>query len=91
MDKTARIWDAATGKPCSSSLEHREQVRSATFSPDGTRILTTSADKAADIWEFPLDQGTLAQWSAIAERSPYMLIDNVLSLRPLRVSARAGD
>ena len=35
-DKTARIWDVATGKPIGEPLEgHNETVYSAAFSPDG--------------------------------------------------------
>ena len=36
-DKTARIWDAATGKPIGEPLKgHEDDVYSAAFSPDGT-------------------------------------------------------
>ena len=32
-------------------LEHPDPVNSATFSPDGTRIVTASWDKTARVWE----------------------------------------
>lgn len=48
-DRTARLWDAVTGDPL-RTLEHREGVRFAAFSPDGKRVLTASRDGAARIW-----------------------------------------
>ena len=51
-DKTARIWDAATGKPIGEPLKgHDGAVYSAAFSPDGKRIVTASGDKTARIWD----------------------------------------
>jgi hypothetical protein len=41
-DRTARIWDAATGKPLGEALQHQYGVRLARFSPDGTRLLTVT-------------------------------------------------
>ena len=35
------------GKP----LTHKEGVKSAQFSPDGTRVVTASADKTARLWD----------------------------------------
>src|SRR5208337_797846 len=52
QDKTARIWDAATGKPIGEPLKgHEGVVTGASFSPDGTRIVTASQDKTARIWD----------------------------------------
>jgi WD40 repeat protein len=39
-DKTARIWDTS-GKQL-AILQHQEYVTSASFSPDGKRVITTS-------------------------------------------------
>ena len=41
-DKTARVWDAATGKALATLAGHEGSVSSAQFSPDGTRIVTAS-------------------------------------------------
>jgi len=68
-DKTARVSDTATGKPLTSPLEHQDKVVSAAFGPDRTRVVTASYDNTARVWDLPLDNGTLAQWSAIAERT----------------------
>src|SRR5258708_935557 len=48
-DKTAKLWNAASGKLI-ASFAHQGAVNSAAFSPDGTRILTASADKTAKLW-----------------------------------------
>ena len=41
--KTARVWDAATGKLLVTLAGHEAGVRSVQFSADGTRILTAVA------------------------------------------------
>ena len=47
----ARVYDAATGEPLADFEGHTGLVRSALFSPDGTRIVTASSDGTARIWD----------------------------------------
>ena len=44
-DKTARIWDAATGKEIVVLRGHEKPCGCAAFSPDGSRIVTAARDK----------------------------------------------
>jgi WD40 repeat protein len=47
-DKTARLWDAASGKELAVLAGHEGSVWSAAFSPDGTNVVTVS--ETARIW-----------------------------------------
>jgi WD40 repeat protein len=50
-DKTARIWDAATGTSLAVLSGHTNTVWFAAYSPDGKRIVTASRDGTARIWD----------------------------------------
>ena len=50
-DATARLWDAATGRPIGQPIRHEGVVTSVAFSPDGRTILTGSMDKTARLWD----------------------------------------
>ena len=55
-DRTARLWDAATGALLATCRGHASKVLGVAFSPDGARLVTTSAD------------GTVRQWDAATGR-----------------------
>jgi eukaryotic-like serine/threonine-protein kinase len=50
-DKTARVWEAATGNELITLRGHEAEVFSAAFGPDGLRVATASADKTARFWD----------------------------------------
>ncbi len=50
-DKTARLWDAATGKEIRAFKGHEQPVLSVTFSPEGMRVLTGSWDNTGRLWD----------------------------------------
>ncbi len=50
-DKTAKIWNVATGKELLTLVGHTLAVRDVAFSPDGTRLVTASNDKTAKVWD----------------------------------------
>src|SRR5262249_55247684 len=49
-DRTARLWNAETGRPIAELRGHEANVTSAAFSPDGKRIVTASGDSTARLW-----------------------------------------
>jgi WD40 repeat protein/serine/threonine protein kinase len=49
-DQTARLWEAATGKPL-ALLQHQNAVWVAAFSPAGRTVLTGDWNKTAQLWE----------------------------------------
>jgi len=51
VDRTARVWEADTGKPVGAPLQHQGAVNSAAFSPAGRRVVTASSDTTARVWE----------------------------------------
>jgi hypothetical protein len=64
-DKTARVWEAASGKEMGQPLRHDDRVNSAAFSPDGKWVVTASRDKTARVWEVLI--GSEADSSLLAE------------------------
>ena len=50
VDKTARLWETATGKPLGPPLQHQNGVGAVAFSPDGRTVLTGSWDNTARLW-----------------------------------------
>ncbi len=50
-DGTARLWDAATGKPLYLLLGHTCTINAVAYSPDGRTVLTGSMDNTARLWD----------------------------------------
>ena len=50
-DSTAKVWDATSGAELLTLKGHTGSVDSASFSPDGSRIVTASHDRTAKIWD----------------------------------------
>ncbi len=50
-DKTARIWSTETGQTVTPLLVHNERVIFASFSADGSRVVTGCNDGVAMIWD----------------------------------------
>jgi WD40 repeat protein len=53
LDRTARLWDAATGRPIGPALTHTDAVLAVAFAPDGKSLVTGGRDTAARLWPVP--------------------------------------
>ena len=49
-DRTARVWNAATGQSVAELKGHTAGVRSAAYSPDGRFIITAGSDPTVWVW-----------------------------------------
>ncbi len=71
-DRTARLWDAATGRPIGHPLAIPTAVSSVAFSPDGKTILTGCLDGTARLWDTatgqPVGARDVASFREVAER-----------------------
>ncbi len=72
-DDTARIWDAGTGQQL-ALLRHDQGVESVAFTPDGTKVISGSAE------------GTIRIWDAESARDPSVLKGHSNWVRSLAIS-----
>ncbi|MGL5826094.1 MAG: NACHT domain-containing protein, partial [Nocardioides sp.] len=50
-DRTARIWDPATGEATRTLTGHTDSLWAVAWRPDGNRLATASSDRTARIWD----------------------------------------
>lgn len=51
LEKAARVWDLATGRPLTPSMRHKDRLYFADWSLDGRRVITGSHDQTARVWD----------------------------------------
>jgi WD40 repeat protein len=61
-DRSARIWDASTGRPITPPLWHRSSVAHAVFSPEGHQVATLTADGEARLWDAATGEPITPTW-----------------------------
>ncbi len=49
--RTGCVWDVQTGEIVTPPMEHADEIRHASFSPDGRWIATASKDATARVWD----------------------------------------
>ncbi|MCI0623617.1 MAG: WD40 repeat domain-containing protein, partial [Acidobacteria bacterium] len=50
-DRTAKVWDAVSGRELRTLTGHSAPILSAAFSPDAQKIVTGSGDRTGKVWE----------------------------------------
>jgi WD40 repeat protein len=80
--QTVTLWEVASGRPLTRLNGHGSHINSAMFSPDGTMIVTASADGTARTWRvLPVGQGLMelaereVPWSLTAEQREKFFLD----------------
>ena len=83
-DRTARLWDVATGKTIRIFSGHMAPVGGVAFSPDGKYLVTASDDRTARLWDVATAQtlrvftgsSSAIGWPYFSPDGKYLLIDD---------------
>jgi WD40 repeat protein len=62
FDRTARLWDRATGYPISDALPHGGDVFRSFLVPGRPRLITTAGDGVLRFWALPILSEGVPQW-----------------------------
>lgn len=87
------MWEAATGKELLTLKGHSAPIVSATFSPDGRKIVTESLDGTAKVWA-TASPSQVAAWQeevALGQKRLNALRDERVKEEERQRAARAGD
>jgi len=63
--KTIRVWDSENGQEIAQLNGHTDSVWSVSFSPDGNRLLTSSSDGTARVWDIASTKGLVRNRSIV--------------------------
>ena len=69
-DRSARLWEAATGKPLTAPLLHKDAVVALAISPDQKTLGTASHDQTARLWDLATGK---PHWVMLGRRAPSRL------------------
>ena len=70
-DRTARLWEAGTGKELAVLRGHEGSVWSAAFGADGNRVVTASEDWTSRIWR-------QEEWTRKTDVNRRLLLDEMI-------------
>ena len=67
MDRTARVWEVATGDPVTPPLRNPATVYQAVFGPSGHQLGILSGASSVEVWRFSPDARTVGELEALAQ------------------------
>jgi tetratricopeptide (TPR) repeat protein len=85
QDKTAKIWDSATGKELLTLKGHANSVSTVSFSPDGQRLASGSYNGSICLWETTNVSGEVRH-----RRAARQTVADLFGRTPLRADVLEG-